>query len=1157
MTSRESGAGSRMERDDFDRQHFPAPVAGESALLHRIRSHVDLRVMAGATRRGNCFVNVFAALVVTLRMQISDVLFSFLRSSTEGDARTRHKDIIEGVAIMLDICCHVQQLAAWNYSDEQQATVKARFTILAGWGRRLQSSNIRRLTDAVPLTRMGEGAQTAITMSGVFTVSGDTGSGGLTMSGGAGSGGAGSGVAGSGGNTVSGSETSATKSVRGTSSSAIAEEPRAVHDPGGAHSVVECPFLLALLFALQSDSFPLLPLAFTLAEAARGYWSSDLRTFTVDRSRHIGFDVGWEWLVSTENLPSFGVVAVHFVGNAIIKFVFQHPWPLVRVHRGRGFLPEACRIPLIARRPFAPDRRLLAVKDRDASYLSLALKDWEQVMGSLSAELRIVLEGRFAISREELPLVQVVYRNHPSWEDNPEAQKALWPVLAQYLLIGQFEYVRPGDPLPIAILPIGAVPKSTPPWWRLILDCRYSNKFIDPWPMRYLSLAGLSLLLSKNCFFCVEDIQAAYLLTRLGGCGRRPVKIKRFKHNECQNGYVEWEGEMTGCTPADCGRLCDKSILGFAAAGHVMRAACTPFGMAVSHGTLAIITNAVQQYVIRRWGHQMGVFVDDLILAIAVIMHALCAGYSGGCPICVAAFPAAQQTQKAFEFLLDRLHLEQSEKRSHMAQLGVYLGIHIDSHRGLYTLTEKKVAKLVRDLEEVCGVVVMTPRECSKVRGKLANYSFCMQRIKPFIQPFNLFIGGPRNNREWDAPRRITDEIMDVAAFLLRHMAKLVQLGAPIWPIQASTLHDRFMRRALPVALQDNVVVLTHDAAESGVGCAHRVSPDGILHYSGKRYPDLTSVLTFEDDIDVQVRREALGGWMNLDLYQQRHSIDGKHIIIRNDCQSGLYGLQKGSRSPVIQFAAVEIAKACIVGGGFPYFLHVSGKRLIEEGLDDGSRAHADALRGPACGRRLKSKILAFANKLGLTLTIDFFASACNALTPRFMSWTDEPTSERTDAFSAKSWDVSRCPHCGEHHRELGFFFPPSNLEDAVVRRARSDGARGIFLVPNSAKQGYWQCLTRDARARQLGIAVARNFENVFQKRMTEHSLFYVDFGENADVLAPPCAQALLRRPGLPRLEPREEEELRRLRQELAHLAVSVRDEPPERSGQSQDGRRA
>ena len=29
-----------------------------------------------------------------------------------------------------------------------------------------------------------------------------------------------------------------------------------------------------------------------------------------------------------------------------------------------------------------------------------------------------------------------------------------------------------------------------------------------------------------------------------------------------------------------------------------------------------------------------------------------------------------------------------------------------------------------------------------------------MQRIKPFIQPFNAFIGGPRNNREWDTGNR-------------------------------------------------------------------------------------------------------------------------------------------------------------------------------------------------------------------------------------------------------------------------------------------------------------------------------------------------------------------------------------------------------------------
>ena len=77
---------------------------------------------------------------------------------------------------------------------------------------------------------------------------------------------------------------------------------------------------------------------------------------------------------------------------------------------------------------------------------------------------------------------------------------------------------------------------------------------------------------------------------------------------------------------------------------------------------------------------------------------------------------------------------------------------------------------------------------------------------------------------------------------------------------------------------------------------------------------------------------------------------------------------------------------------------------------------------------------------------------------------------------------------------------------------------------------------------------------------MTEHSLFYVDFGEGADDHAPPCAQALLPRPGLPRLEPKEEEELQRLRQEAAHLAVSLRE--PVSQGQARrrrrsDGRRA
>ena len=85
-----------------------------------------------------------------------------------------------------------------------------------------------------------------------------------------------------------------------------------------------------------------------------------------------------------------------------------------------------------------------------------------------------------------------------------------------------------------------------------------------------------------------------------------------------------------------------------------------------------------------------------------------------------------------------------------------------------------------------------------KVREKLANYSFCLQRIRPFIRPFNAFIGSHKSNREWDAPKVVMEEMLDVGAFILKHLPTLVQLGAPIWVTQANTLYDKFSRKALP-----------------------------------------------------------------------------------------------------------------------------------------------------------------------------------------------------------------------------------------------------------------------------------------------------------------------------------------------------------------------
>ena len=278
--------------------------------------------------------------------------------------------------------------------------------------------------------------------------------------------------------------------------------------------------------------------------------------------------------------------------------------------------------------------------------------------------------------------------------------------------------------------------------------------------------------------------------------------------------------------------------------------------------------------------------------------------------------------------------------------------------------------------------------------------------------------------------------------------------------------------------------------------------------------------------------------------------------MIRNDSQSGLYGLQKGSNSAPIQYASIQIHKLCIERGAFPLFLHATGLQLIEEGQDDGSRVHADKLRGPACGARLKQRIVDFTRRVGEMISVDMFAAASNALTLRFMAWTLEPSAERVDAFSARSWDVSKCPHCEAEHREVGFYFPPSNLEDTIVRRARSDGARGYFLVPNQAKAAYWQALERESSSKAADIGCGSDFEHVGKRHLGIHSLFYVDFRESSDTYVPLCAQAFLQRERKVEFQGCEESEQASLIHELHCLAGSI-EEPDRSDDRAADGRDA
>jgi hypothetical protein len=52
------------------------------------------------------------------------------------------------------------------------------------------------------------------------------------------------------------------------------------------------------------------------------------------------------------------------------------------------------------------------------------------------------------------------------------------------------EYVAWDDKMPILLQPCGAVPKGTAPFYRLITDARFNNKFYSDW-VTYTTAAQL------------------------------------------------------------------------------------------------------------------------------------------------------------------------------------------------------------------------------------------------------------------------------------------------------------------------------------------------------------------------------------------------------------------------------------------------------------------------------------------------------------------------------------------------------------------------------------------------------------------------------------------------------------------------------------------
>jgi hypothetical protein len=94
-----------------------------------------------------------------------------------------------------------------------------------------------------------------------------------------------------------------------------------------------------------------------------------------------------------------------------------------------------------------------------------------------------------------------------------------------------------------------------------------------------------------------------------------------------------------------------------------MRFSAVQFGgrTLASDGPLSLFVDGVFEILVWR----QAVFVDDLLFWLLFVWHGICAGLVGGqCAHCVANAEVAKKSERYVDELMDKLHLERSDKDS-------------------------------------------------------------------------------------------------------------------------------------------------------------------------------------------------------------------------------------------------------------------------------------------------------------------------------------------------------------------------------------------------------------------------------------------------------------------------------------------------------------
>ena len=731
-----------------------------------------------------------------------------------------------------------------------------------------------------------------------------------------------------------------------------------------------------------------------------------------------------------------------------------------------------------AGRPIIPQSRVTALVEAQLA--------WHTELGTLDSLSSTITRGLLVMPKIATPSQRKVFRNHPSWEDDPAAQAALGPIIAKWLAQGVLEYVLWDDRQPVLLQPCGAVPKGSAPFYRLITDARFGNSLYSDWGVSYQSAADLSASVYYRDFTWSADLQDAYHLSVFAGCGGALRPCMRPVVQD--DGTVSWvDGWVVGCTPDTCLGGCDKDMSGLSINGHVFRFAACQFGQKTAGSPLNALVMSVARYFARLpTPVHIAAWVDDLHFSMRTPPHPACAGHVGGCSICTTAYQQAVLMEEHWRQKARALNLPLSEGKGHtVAQGGPFTGVRLDTLQGRFFMLADKLVATRAVLAEACASTTTTPRILARCRGKAYHYGcaipliarLCPGLSQAIHQSESAFdLPAPSISEEeadqafdWDQPLLVSARTRAILSLMLRTLDECGLQGQPMWPVPPAAIFGSFCDDD---PSQVPPLVLLTAALDSGWGATCRTSPSGPVTTVGGTWSGTAALLGaswmagFTPDPagapTSTEHRHALAVLLSLNALALTTSLQQRSILVRCPAPSAALALQRGvSSDPVLQDIVLLFTAACLDWHiGPPAFLLVQGP------ADPALATLPISTLTDTSTPQLRLLIRSLARSASQRISLDLFASSLNAFCPRFCSEFGEPAAELQDAFCQPSWASSLCPCCGVTRPEFVLLYPPFHLIAPAIRRAQADQAHGILVVPFATTASWWYTVSQASRTR-------------------------------------------------------------------------------------------